>query len=104
MLALSEIRLSLNGSKWFAARKWTPSEVIHLCDGIIEWKLFVFLDIFWVETDIFDIQIIQLFPTGFLCALNMGHVPVLNVISNHSFNARMAEVMFAAWQKEKFIS
>jgi hypothetical protein len=88
----------------FASRQRAPTNVIHLFNRSVQAVLLVFLDDALTEPQCLDVEVVQVFATALLSALNLTYLTRLHLCKNHTSDALSAKVVLAAGEEEKFVA
>ena len=102
--ASSLVNILVNMSYLSTTRQWTPSHVIHLGNGIVQWKLLIFLHQFLIKVQVLDIKIIEHLATWGISTPELRNLPIIHLLNNHFPNTLSAEVMLTAWHEEELLT
>ena len=96
VLAPADILCLLDVGDTFAARQRAPPNIVHLFNRSVQAVLLVFLDDALTEPQSLDVEVVQVFATTLLSALNLTYLARLHLRKNHTSDALSAKVVLAA--------
>ena len=78
VLTPADILRLLDIGDTFATRQWAPTNVIHLFNRSVQAVLLVFLNDALTEPQSLDVEVVQVFATAFVSALNLTYLTRLH--------------------------
>ena len=64
LLVSAEVLHFINFCRWRTLLYWTPSKVLHLVNGLVDWVSHHFVNLFFIKLEFFQVNFIYLSFTG----------------------------------------
>ena len=89
MFASTSVLILLNIGDAATSRDRTPAAIVHICDGILDAQFLVLIKHLFVQSNVFDIQVVQSLLTRGnsarnlldLTKINLGHDQLCDTLS-----------------------